>query len=304
MLAALGLTKGLAIVLGVVLLVGTSAAGAYVYSTNRALEAKDRQLAELGKKLEATVQVIDQRDLQRIKELTVLQGQNAALVSEVAGVRDTLRILASVRPGETRVERITERISTGVPGPAGSAGAPGSGAPGRDGREGTAGAPGAPGSTPPTGPPVGPIIPPADAPAAREKALEQIIVDFVPGSLLNCDTVGLEPNQVELLRDPTGRLASTARCVYRVTDRIRLQAPPPVATVPLSRWARRVYLGYGTADGSIVGARAAYKLWRGFDVEGQGECRDRAPGALPRPAGGLAGLCQEFDGRVTLGYSW
>jgi len=302
-LAALGLTKGLAITLAVVLAVAGTAAGAYVVSTNRAIEARDRQIADLGKKLEATVQVIDQRDLQRLKELTILQGQNAALVSEVAGVRDTMRVLASVRPGETRVERITERISSGVPGPPGTSGTAVAGAAGRDGRDGTAGTPGAAGSTPGTGPPTGPIITPAEAPAAREKALEQIIVDFVPGSLLNCDTVGLEPNQVELLRDPTGRLASTAKCVFRVTDRIRLQAPPPIVTIAASRWLRRVYLGYGSTDGLLIGARATYKLWRGFDIEGQGECRQNpgAPPAAPRP---LGISCNTLDGRVTIGYSW
>lgn len=301
MLATLGLTKGLALVLGVVLTVGTAAAGAYVVSTNRALEAKDRQLAELGKKLEATVAVIDQRDLQRIRDLTALQGENAALVREVAGVRDTLRILASVKPGETRIERVTERIATGPPGPPGT---PGTSVAGRDGRDGTAGTAGAPGAsgTPGAAPPSGPIITEAEAPAARERASEQIFVDFTRGSLLNCATIGLEADRVELLRDPTtGRLASTAPCVYRVTDRLRLQAPPAVATVAVARWARRVYGGWGTADGSILGARALYRAWRGFDVEGQAECRGKVPGAIPRAA---TGLCAEFDARVTLGYSW
>jgi hypothetical protein len=60
-------------------------------------------------------------------------------------------------------------------------------------------------------------------------ATERIVAHFVPGSLLNCDTVGLEPNAVELLRGPTGRLLSTAPCVWRVQDQVRLQDRPAEA---------------------------------------------------------------------------
>lgn len=109
---------------------------------------------------------------------------------------------------------------------------------------------------------MGPIIPEADAAKARAAANEQILVHFVPGSLLNCDTVGLDPGTVELLRDPKGAMGSTAPCVWRVTDRVRLETPPAVAPRP-SLFALRPYLAGGYLDGGLEGGLGADLLHLG-----------------------------------------
>ncbi len=56
---------------------------------------------------------------------------------------------------------------------------------------------------------------------------------------------------MELLRDPrTGALASTARCVWKVTDRVRLETPAARTAAPARQLVQlRPYLALGYLDG-------------------------------------------------------
>ncbi|MDR7497926.1 MAG: hypothetical protein QN174_13330 [Armatimonadota bacterium] len=228
----------------------------YVGATQLQLARQRTEIAELRQEIGRRVPVVTPQDLDALR--STVSGE---LTRAVGDLRETVRLLAA-RPGETRIDRVIER--TGPPGPPGPPGTPGRpGEPGDPGSPGGAGPPGPPGRPgtpgPPDATPTGPLIPEAQAPQAREWATERILAHFVPGSLLNCDAVGLEPNTVEFLRDPAGRLASTAPCVWRVTDQVRLQEPPPVPAIrrePLL--AFRPYL----ALGHVAGAPEA-----GFGVE-------------------------------------
>lgn len=183
--------------------------------------AQNRQIAALHRELGTMVKVIEQRDLERLKE-------RGELVTELNGLRETLRLLAS-RPGETRIERIIER-QTGPIGPPGSPGIPGRPGETVRGPVGSPGVPGNPGAPGQPGQPGTPLIPPGDAPAARTAAIERINVYFDPGTLL-CATP--EKDVVELLRDPQGRLSSTAPCVWKVSDQVTLRTPPTTAALTL-----------------------------------------------------------------------
>jgi hypothetical protein len=213
----------------------SSAAAAQIAALTKTIGAQ-------GKEIETRVRAITQEDLERLRT------RDEVITRQIDTMIETVKILGttvSSRPGGGGTT-IIEREVRAAPAPNPQPGAPG--APGKDGRDGsagTAGSPGAPGSpATPSAPPSGPLIPPAAADAARAVATERILADFAPGSLLNCDAVGLTPNTVEFLRSPDGRLASTAPCVWRVRDQIRLERPATPAPIAASfdRWALRALL--------------------------------------------------------------
>lgn len=215
-----------------------------------------KTIEEKNKELERRIPAVSAEDLAQ------LRATNAAIVRQLETMTERISIIGTRPGGVTVIERTSE--ARPIPGPAGSPGAPG--APGKDG-VGVPGAPGTPGASPQL---TGPLIPPSAAPAARERATERILADFVPGTLLNCQTVGLEPNRVEFLRAPDGNLASTAPCVYRVTDQVRLVTPPPVPGLTFPRWEGRLLAGYDSSLQWITGARLTRNLDRTWGVEVEG----------------------------------
>lgn len=246
-----------------------------------------RELADLRRTMEAErkeaatkTKTITQDDMEKL-----LRERDAVIERQFATFGEVLKVIASSnRPGGPIV---IERTTTVPPGAPGAPGAPGKDGLGRDGKDGTSGRDGTPGSTAPGAPiPTGPMIPPADAPAAREAAIERIIASFVPGSLLNCDTVGLEPNDVEFLRSPDGRLLSTAKCVWRIRDQIKLTPPAPVTGPTVARWEGRILGGYDSTLHGIVGARLTRNLDRTWGIELEGG-RHNLPSVTPGgPSGG------------------
>lgn len=156
----------------------------------------------LEKRIERTVDVVTKEDLAAL---------NASLTGRLSRTFDTFREELSLM-GRV-LTRVVER--PGTPGPVGPPGTPGQ--PGRDG----------------TG---RPMIAPEDADAARRAALERMLLTLDAGTLVNCDTAGLPPSTLEVLRDPTGRWLSTASCVGRIETMTRLSPPAAaLASVP-SRW--------------------------------------------------------------------
>lgn len=235
----------------------------------------DKERKEAATKTKA----ITQEDMERL-----IRDNNAVIERQFASFSEVLKVIAaSNRPGGPI---IVERTVTAAAGAAGAPGAPGAagkdglGRDGKDGSSGRDGTAGTPGATP-----TGPIIPPTAAAAAREAAIERVLIDFVPGSLLNCDTVGLEANQVELLRDPTGRLGSTARCVFRIRDQVKLTPPAPVTGPTFARWEGRLLGGYDSTLRAIAGARLTHNLDRTWAIELEGG-RHNLPPATP---GGSSG---------------
>lgn len=110
---------------------------------------------------------------------------------------------------------------------------------------GSPGSPGAPG-TPGT-----PLIPPAEQPAARAAAIEAVKVHFDPGTLI-CATP--EKDVVELLRDPAGKLSSTAPCVWKVADQVTLRTPGSISAEQLP-YNLGLFIRTGTTGISFVGLR-------------------------------------------------
>jgi len=214
---------------------------------------------------------ITQEDLARL-----LADNNLVIQRQFAAFSEALRVIQSTRqPGGPIIIERDVRAPTLPPGvgPRGPAGPPGT--PGTPG----VGTPGAPGAHGTPGQPVGPLIPAGEAPAAREAATERVLLDFVPGSLLNCETVGLEAHQVELLRDPTGRLASTARCVWRVRDQVKLTPAVPLQGLTFPRWEGRLLAGYESGLQWIAGARLTRNLDRTWGVEVEGGRSFTPPGS-------------------------
>lgn len=221
-----------------------AAAGFLILAVVGYVGAQQRRITALERQLATRVPVITEADLERLKRT------NEDLVRELGSVRETIRLLAA-RPGETRIERIIER--TGPPGRAGTPG-PG-GLPGRAGEVGRPGSPGAPGSEGPRGVPGTPLIPVPEQPKAREQAIERIVVHFDSGTLVGCPTLGLPSDVVELLRDPLGRLSSTAPCVWRISDQVSLREVPRAVRQRL--FEIRPYIGLGwIAGGAEVGVGA------------------------------------------------
>lgn len=235
---------------------------------------QERDLADFRLKIEAQNKELERR-IPAIspEDLARLRANDEAIVRTLETMKESIRIVATRPGGVTVIERVSEaKPVPPIPGPPGVPGAPG-----KDG-VGAPGAPGAPGTPAPQL--TGPLIPPSAAPAARERATERILADFVPGSLLNCQTVGLEPNRVEFLRAPDGNLASTAPCVYRVTDQVKLITPPPVQGLTFARWEGRLLGGYETTLQWIVGGRLTYNLDRTWAIEVEGG-RSSVPPACP-----------------------
>lgn len=158
-----------------------------------------RQIGDLRADLSRAVPTISKEDA------AALRAGVASVKRDLEGAREEIRRLEG-RPG---TERIIERR-----GPAGSPGTPG--------------APGPPG---PAGTPGTPLVLPERAPAERERATERILAFFDEGSLVGCQGPGIPPLTVELLRDPTGRLLSTAPCVWKINDQVFRDPilPPPIA---------------------------------------------------------------------------
>lgn len=199
-----------------------AAIGAVVFLLAGTLYARDarqqRTIREQGAKIDTLLdqmrtrpQTIAPADLERLLALE-RQGMMAEIRRQSEFFAESLRLVAG-RGGQPIIIR-----EVGPPsGPAGPPGAPGS-----------PGAPGQPG--PPSPPhPDTPLVPAAKLPAVREGATERIVTTFWPGHLVGCVTPGFdEPDALEILRDPDGRLLSGANCVKSIRDEIRLQPARPV----------------------------------------------------------------------------
>lgn len=165
----------------------------YVGNLQLTIARQGRQIGELRADLSRAVPAISREDAEAL-----LRGV-ASVKRDLEGAREEIRKLEG-RPGFVR-----EIVRTGPPGQ-----------PGRPGLPGRAGTPGTP------------LILPERAERERERATERILAFFDEGSLIGCQGPGLPPLTVELLRDPTGRLLSTAPCVWRINDEVfRDQILPP-----------------------------------------------------------------------------
>lgn len=270
------------IILGIIFgLLGGLFGGLTILRQARDLAALRQTIADERKEAATKTKAITQEDMERL-----LRDRDAVIERQFSAFSEVLKVIASSnRPGGPI---IVERTVTASPGTAGVPGAAGKdGSAGRDGKDGVSGRDGAPGAAPsPTTPPSGPLISPSDAPKAREAAIERVLLDFVPGSLMNCETVGLEPNTVELLRDPTGRLASTARCVWRVRDQVKLTPPVPVAGPTFPRWEGRLLGGYDSTLRAIIGARLTHNLDRTWGLELEGGRHNLPPSSPGGSSGG------------------
>lgn len=172
----------------------------------------------LEKRIERTVDVVTKDDLAALRASVT-----GTINRDLGNFREELGLMGTI------LRRVVERPA----GPAGPAGPPGT--PGQPGAPGTSGTPGTPGQPGRDG--TGrPMISPEEADAARLAALERMLLTLDQGTLVNCDTAGLPPSTLEVLRDPTGRWLSTASCVGRIETTTRL--PPPAAKLDLgpSRW--------------------------------------------------------------------
>lgn len=259
-----------------VLLTVTVAGGGWMVVNNLRTGRQINELLEANKKLNEEIsrrpiQAITAEDLSRL-----LAARDEVITRRFETMTETVRILANRPGGVTVIERTTQATPPLVPGAPGAPGRDGKDArDGKDGKDGQSGTPGQPGAGPAI--PRGPLITPADAPKAREAAVERMLVDFVPGSLLGCDTVGLEPNQVEILRSPAGTVASTAACVWRIRDQIRLEPPKPLV-IPLVKWEGRLLGGWDSTLHGIAGARLTRNLDRTWGIELEGGRHNLPPG--------------------------
>lgn len=247
-----------------------------------------RELADLRHTMEAErkeaatkTKAITQEDMEKL-----LRDRDAVIERQFATFGEILKVIGnrSSAPGAPIIIERTVTAAAGAAGAPGAPGTPGVAVAGRDGRDGNSPPP-VPGAPAPALP-SGPIIPQADAPTAREAAIERVVLDFVPGSLLNCETVGLEANQVELLRDPTGRLASTARCIWRVRDQVKLTPPAPVAGPTFARWEGRGLAGWDSTLHGIAGLRLTHNLDRTWGIELEGGRHNLPPIRPGDPSGG------------------
>ena len=254
----------------VALLGGAVFGGLVVLRQARELSDLRRTIENERQEAATRAKVITQEDMERL-----IRDNNAVIERRFDAFTESLRVIATTanRPGAPGPIVIERTVTV----PPGTAGAPGKdGTPGAPGTPGTPGQPGQPGAVAPR---TGPLIPEGDAPRARAEATERILADFVPGSLLACDTVGLEPNQVEFLRDPTGRLASTARCVWRIRDQVRVTPQAPVTGPTFPRWEGRLLAGYDSSLQWIAGARVTRNLDRTWAVEFEGGRSFAPPGS-------------------------
>ena len=183
--------------------------------------AARRENADLRRELSNTVKVVEEKDKQQ-----------ALALGRIERMFETFReTLEAVR---TPTGPVIVRVTEGRPGPAGTPGRPG--------------LPGAPGA-------VAPMIPPEAAATARAAAVQRIVVGIRAGHLRDCPTPGLsDPDSVELLRDPSGRLLSPTSCVARIREETRLREEPKAERPEPSRW--KTALGYGTRTGTVGGGLA------------------------------------------------
>jgi hypothetical protein len=224
--------------------------GGYVYARDRAqqrrLDEQARHIAELTDQLRTRPPTIAQDDLARLMAQFRAEGQ-AELRRQAETFRELLRLVADRGSGPPIIIR-----EVGPPGP-----------PGPPGTSGSPGAPGQPGQPGPATPSL-PLIPEAQVPKIRADATERIVVGFYPGHLVNCPTPGLsDPDAIELLRDPEGRLLSGSRCVRSIRDEIPLQPAPKVELRLL------YYLGlFGrvttAANGPVIGIVYQNRAWGGY----------------------------------------
>lgn len=106
-----------------------------------------------------------------------------------------------------------------------------------------------------------PMISGSQVDLARAGATERIVVGLRAGSLINCPTPGLEANNVELLRDPTGRLLSPTSCVTKITDTVRLREEPPASQRRSpSRW--KAIAAVSQKGVGFGGAFEVVRVWR------------------------------------------
>lgn len=176
------------------------------------------EVARLRREAARRVPFVTAEDFDRA--MTDLRGE---FTRQVRGLRETIGRL----PGGGVFRRVEVPPSAERSG----GGSPSSGGPGP-----RTGGPASP-PEPPAGPapPAGPLIPESEAPAARRFASERIVVHFRPGTLLGCSVSGVPDGAVEFLRDRTGRLLSTAPCVWKVED--EFYPEPQVTAAPdASRW--------------------------------------------------------------------
>ena len=206
----------------------------YIGVLHATIASTRAEFDKFKKENEGKIAAVTPADLQRLRN-----DLGTDIDRTLGGVRERVRLLED-RPQRTVVERTVERQT----GPAGAAGRPGESIRGPAGTPGPTGRDGAPGATPVA--PGTPLIPPAEQPVARQQAIEKIYLHFDPGTLVNCQAPTLDPDVVELLRDPTGRLSSTAPCIWRIADTVTLRQAP-VSTQRL--FAIRPYVGAGYVAG-------------------------------------------------------
>ena len=185
-----------------------------------------KEVGELEERLGRTVDVVTKAELDAALKVV---GQEIA--TQVEGLHETIK--AVPRGKDIIFIRDTSR-------------------PGLPGKPGVPGPPGKPGT---------PLIPPTDQPKAREEAIERILAWFDLGTLVNCDTAGIPPSTVEFLRQPGGRILSTAPCVFRINDELRLREVPPPTPVRSPWKGLAAYHVAGGGWGLGVGYTLA-SLWK------------------------------------------
>lgn len=185
-----------------------------------------RQIGDLRADLSRAVPTISKEDA------AALLAGVASVKRDLEGAREEIRRLEG-RPG---TERIIER-------------------------RGPAGSPGTPGPSGPAGTPGTPLVTPERAPGERERATERILAFFDEGSLVGCQGPGIPPLTVELLRDPTGRLLSTAPCVWKLNDQVFRDPLPPPAARPSPWKSLAAYQVTGGGWGLGVGYTFA-SVWK------------------------------------------
>jgi hypothetical protein len=275
-----------------VIVLGITLLGIALYKRGR-----DRTEAELREQLSRSTQAIEQRDLQQ-----------ALILGEIRrtfeGFKEILKAFPNASGGTT-VYWVTER--PGTPGSAGTPGTPGAvGKPGERGSSGPTGPSGVPG-------PVGtPLIPSERAPEARAGAQQRLVVGLDAGSLNNCTTPGLGPDELELLQEQSGRWLSTSSCVGRIQSQTNLRSPtaplPPAIRLPEpSRWTFAAYAGLSNRVGTFVGAEVDYRIseWRAPIVQSirlSGECQRVIENIVQTRD--LRAACSDWEARVAYRASW